>query len=72
MKDFLTRISSRKFIALFAGEVAAFAAIFKVELHDPLYEAIVRGLGIVAAIAVAWGYIKMEGEIDKAGVENGK
>lgn len=65
MKAFLTKLTSRKFLAAVAGIAVGFALIFGVE------ESVITAVsGAVAAVASAVSYIVMEGRVDAASVAN--
>ena len=65
MKDFLKRLTSRKFIAASAVEVAALVALFNPGIEGTVESTIVRVGAIAAMVLVALGYIVVEGNLDK-------
>lgn len=72
MKDFLKRISSRKFLTALAVQVAAVVALFTVKPESELVDAATKIASLAALILASLGYGKIEGAIDKARAENGK
>ena len=64
MKDFLKRISSRKFLTAFAVEVAAVAALFSPERASEFNDAAIRIAAMVAMMLTALGYGCIEASLD--------
>ena len=64
MRSFLQRISSRKFLAALAVEVAALAALFWPEHESAISEAATRIAALAAMLAAALGYAKIEANLD--------
>ena len=70
MENFLTKLTSRKFLAALAAEVAGLLALTAwADLGDPIAEGIVRVGTILGMLLLAIGYIKAEASIDAADVE---
>ena len=63
---FLTKVTSRKFIAALAVEVAGLVALFDPQVADVTNEIIVRVGALAAMVTVALGYVVSEASIDKA------
>lgn len=66
MKEFLGRISSRKFLVAFAVQIAGLIALIKPEWTEQANLIAVQVAGIAAMILAALGYMAIEGSIDKA------
>ncbi|HNX26600.1 MAG TPA: hypothetical protein PKK48_04260, partial [Phycisphaerae bacterium] len=66
MKDFLTRISSRKFLTAFAVEIAAVAALFSPERASEFNDAAIRIAAIVTMALTALGYGCIEASLDNS------
>jgi len=72
MDSFLKRISSRKFLALLAAEIAGVVAIFRPAGEAAGIEAAaVKIAGLAVMLLAALGYGIIEGKIDKAKAQNG-
>ncbi len=65
LPEILTKFTSRKFLATAAVEVGLLVAMFAPEYGDQVTEVIVRVGTIVGMVAVAIGYVVVEGKIDK-------
>ncbi len=65
MKDFLSRISSRKFLTTAFVEIAAIVALFKPSIASEANEGAVRLAAIIAMVLAALGYGIVQGTIDK-------
>lgn len=65
MKDFLKKLTSRKFAAAFAVEVAAIVALFNPGAAGTTEKVIVQVAAIAAMVLAATAYIVVEGSIDK-------
>ena len=66
MRNVLTRLSSRKFLAALAVEAAAMAALFWPDHASALNEAAVRLAALAAMVLTALGYGQIESAVDKA------
>jgi len=64
MRSFLERVSSRKFLATLAVEIAAVAALFYPQETSAINEAAVRIASLVTLLLAALGYGKMEAALD--------
>ena len=66
MKKFLERISSRKFLNALGVEAGALISLFYAPSSgDAIADAIVRVGTIIAMLAFAFGYTKVQGGIDE-------
>jgi hypothetical protein len=66
MRSFLKRISSRKFLATLAVQVASVAALFWPERQSSLETAAIRIAALAALLLAGLGYGKIEGAVDQA------
>ncbi len=64
MKDFLKRISSRKFLTALAVVLASVVALFTIKPEDELVDAFTKVAALAAMALTALGYIKTEGALD--------
>lgn len=64
MRSFLERISSRKFLAALAVQIAAVAALFWPEQAEAYQTAAVRIAALATMLLAALGYGKIEAGID--------
>lgn len=64
MRDFLSRISSRKFLTALAVQLAAVAAIFWPQRASQLDSAAVQIAALAVLLLAAWGYGKIESAVD--------
>lgn len=69
MRDFLERISSRKFLTALAVQIASVAAIFRPEQEQTLLTAAVRIAALATLLLAAMGYGKIEAAVDAAAME---
>lgn len=67
MKDFLKRISSRKFLTAIAVQIAAVAALFSPEQASEFNDAAVRIAALIAMVLTALGYGCIEASLDGSG-----
>ena len=65
MRDFLTRISSRKFLAALAVEAAAVVALFWPDHASAVNEAAVRLAALATLLLAGLGYGQIEAAVDK-------
>jgi hypothetical protein len=65
MRNFLQRISSRKFLSAMAVQVAAVVAIFQPEQADTLHDAAIRIAAMLTLLLAALGYGKIEAAVDR-------
>lgn len=66
MRNFLQRISSRKFLTALAVQVASTAAIFWPQHESSIETAALRIAAMAALLLAALGYGKIEAELDAA------
>jgi hypothetical protein len=66
MRTFLARLSSRKFLAAIAVQVAAVAALFWPDHASALNEAAVRIASLLTLLLAALGYGRIEAAIDES------
>lgn len=64
MRSFLQRISSRKFLAALAVQVAAVVALFWPQQEDVFNTAAVRIAALATLLLAALGYGKIEAQVD--------
>ena len=64
MKNFLQRISSRKFLIALAAQLAAVAAVFWPQRGDAISDAAVKIAALAAMLLAALGYGKTEASLD--------
>jgi len=64
MRSFLERLSSRKFLATLAVEIAAVVALFWPQETSAINEAAVRIAALATLLLAALGYGKMEAALD--------
>lgn len=67
MKDFLSRISSRKFLTAIAVEVAAVVALFSPEQASQFNDGAIKIAALVAMVLTALGYGCIEASLDGNG-----
>ena len=66
MKEFLQRVSSRKFLTALAVQVVAVIAIFNPGQEDAMTDAALRIVGLIVLLLAAIGYGAIEAGVDKA------
>ena len=71
MRDFLRRVSSRKFLMALAAFVAVTLATFGATYADEVADAIVKIGGGLLDLLIVLGYVHAEASVDRARVENG-
>lgn len=64
MRSFLQRISSRKFLAALAVQVASVAAMFWPQEQSTIESAAVRIAALITLLLAGMGYGKIEGDVD--------
>lgn len=69
LPEILASFTSRKFLAAAAAEVGLLVAMFAPEYGDQVTEAIVRLGTIVGMVAVAIGYVVVEGKNDRIAID---
>lgn len=65
MRNFLQRLSSRKFLIALAVQIAAVAALFCPEHEDTLHEAAIRIAALLTMLLAALGYGRIESAVDQ-------
>jgi len=70
MREFLKRISSRKFLTALAVQVAAVLALFWPERESSIATTAVRVASLITLLLAALGYGKIEAEVDAAHVND--
>jgi len=66
MRSFLQRLSSRKFLAALAVQIAAVAALFWPQHESAFSEAAVRVASLLTLLLAALGYGSIEARLDAA------
>lgn len=64
MRDFLTRLSSRKFLTTLAVQIASVAAVFWPAQHESIQTAALRLAALATLLLAALGYGKIEANLD--------
>ena len=64
MRSFIERLSSRKFLAVLAVEIAAVVALFRPQDTSAINEAAIRIAALATLLLAALGYGKMEAALD--------
>ena len=70
MRSLLIRLTSRKFIVALAAQIAAVAALFWPEHESALAEAATRIAALATLLLAAFGYGKIEADLDAANRQN--
>ena len=65
MRNFLERLSSRKFLTALLVQAAAVAALLWPERESELAEAAVRVAALATLLLAALGYGRIEADVDK-------
>ncbi len=65
MRNFLQRISSRKFLTAIAVQTAAVVALFQPEHAETLHDAAMRIAALATLLLAALGYGKIEAAVDR-------
>lgn len=70
MRNFLQRISSRKFLTALAVQAASIAAIFWPKQQETIESAALRIAALATLLLAALGYGKIEASLDASAAEN--
>lgn len=66
----LEKFKSRKFLLALAGVVISAIVLFFPGSESEVTEIVTKIVAAVIAVGATFGYIKTEGELDKAAIEN--